>query len=702
MPHLQSLRLMTAGYGDDVKPGLLQGLGLSQYRRVNVAAERAYSDALERMLRPRMLLQLENDIPQLIVDNDTAGVYRALKVYILLGGQQGGAPDDGAVQSYFDEVWRQQFSSAGQIDERDQLSAHLAAMLELDDSRNATLAIDGEIVRRAREVIVNLPLADQAYASIRDRAANSGIPDFNLVERVSGQVERVFKTRDGSPLTEVGVPAMFTFEGYWGFFLEELTEARQRLEEDQWVLGDAANRVKYENQLAGLERELHRKYQLDFEAAWTAMLEQIGIDSLAAGAPNYEALSALASPVASPLLELVEAVDEETRLTRIFEQLDGMDPAALASGDLGGGLQDAAFTRIYHRSGVFQRVILDAVRSGGKTQARAGSVSEDGQRRQVERITDAFKLWHVLLEGEPGARPIDAILASIGKLHENRYVASRSSTPADDQMLQQRLSALTINNSSLPKPLAGLMTDVEDEFRTVAEDATLAQMNAKLNEDVTGFCQQYVAPHYPFGKGRHIAGNVFGEFFGPGGRMEQFHTTYLQPHVSRTPNGLQPIADSSIGARLSPEALAQFDRAEAIRAAFFSVGSQTPSVSMFVTHVSSSPTVDLAMLTLNGATIQTRPGDAAASLAWPGTGSGVQVQLFPEQRGRSSRADFNSGRWAIVDFLRRGQTRRDGNVVVVTHEIGGRTITYRLEFDSTTVPFLMRELFDFSCPVELG
>ena len=702
MPHLQNLRLISAGYGDPVEPGLLEGLGLGQHRRVNVAAERAYSDALERMLRPRMLLHLENEIPQLIADNDTAGVYRALKVYILLGGQQGGAPDDAAIQSYFDDVWRNQFSSAGQIDERDQLTAHLAAMLELDDSRNAVLAIDGEIVRRAREIIVNLPLADQAYASIRDRAVTSGIPDFNLVERVSGQVDRVFKTRDGSPLSEVGVPAMYTFEGYWGFFLEELTEARKRLEEDQWVLGEAADRVGYETQLAGLERELHRKYQLDFEAAWNDMLTQIGIAGLAADAPNYEALSALASPVASPLLELVEAVEEETRLTRIYEQLDGMDPAALATGDLGGGLQDAAFTRIYHRSGVFQRVILDAARSGGKAQTRAGGASEDSQRRQVERIADAFKPWHVLLDGEPNARPIDALLDTVSKLHENRYVSARSTTPADDQMLQQRLSALTINNSSLPKPLAGLMSDVEAEFRTEAEDATLAQLNTQLNQEVASFCQQYVAPHYPFGNGRHIAGNVFGEFFGPGGRMDRFYTTYLQPHVRRTPDGLQPVADSTIGARLSTDALAQFDRAEAIRAAFFSAGSPDPSVSMFVTHVSSSPTVDLAMMTLNGGTIQTRPGDAPASLMWPGAGSGVTIQLFPEQRGRGSRADFTAGRWSIVDFLRQGRARRDGNVVSVTHEIGGRTITYRLEFDSTTVPFLMRELFDFSCPADLG
>ena len=43
----------------------------------------------------------------------------------------------------------------------------------------------------------------------------------------------------------------------------------------------------------------------------------------------------------------------------------------------------------------------------------------------------------------------------------------------------------------------------------------------------------------------------------------------------------------------------------------------------------------------------------------------------------------------------------EARLVDVTHEIGGRTITYRIEFDSTTVPFLMPELADFGCPTTL-
>ena len=706
MPHLQDLRQMTAGYGDPREPGLWEKFGLSRYDEMRLAATRAYSDGLERMLRPRMILHLENEIPQLIADDKTAEIYRALKVYLLLGGQGegGGEGDDAAIRSYFESIWRAQFNSPGQIDEREQLLAHLDAMLDLDGDRNPAISIDPEIVRKAREAIVNLPLAEQAYASIKDRAVTSGVADFNLVERVSGAVNQVFETTDGSPLDSVGVAGLYTFEGYWGYFLEELTEARDRLREDQWVLGEAAARVGYETQLSTLERELHRVYRLEFGAAWREMFARIGMARMSADPPQYEALAAVASPVASPLLELVEAVSEETRLTRLYDQIADLSPADLAAGgELAGNMGDAVFNRIYSRSGVFQRVVLDSVANSDKAQARAGgnALAEDSQRRQVERITDDFAQWHALLKGEQGQRPIDVILSNLRDLRENRRQAAMAPTPMDETMLSQFLSALTMSNTALPEPMARMLNEVESEFRAVAQDATMAQLNRALNDEVTQFCRDFIQPLFPFGNGRHVSPSVFGQFFGPGGRMDTFYTSYLQPHVLRSSGGLQPAPDSPIGQRLSPAALQQFDRAQNIRLAFFASGSPEPQVGMSITHMSSSPGVELAVLSMNGASIRTQPDSSPAALAWPGQSSGVSIELYPQQQGRASTLSFTDGRWDIVTFLRRGRARVNGNVVDVTHDIGGRSITYRIEFDSTTVPFLMRELSDFSCPTSL-
>ena len=698
---LDDLRAVTAGYADDREQELWEGLGLGQRERLNAAARRAYSDGLERLLRPRAILQVETDLENAILSGDVPAIYRILKVYLLLGGEQEGASDDAAIASYMGEVYRRTFASVGQIDEREAMEAHLAAMLELDDTRTVAIPIDADLVARARQDITDLPLAEQAYASIKDRAVNSGVPAFELAERLGPAAAQIF-TVEGGDLSEVGIPALFTFEGYWGFFLEELTNARQRLQDDQWVIGDAAERVDYDGQLSGLEGELHQLYGRDFTAAWTDMLDRLRLAPMAADAPGFDALATASSTVSSPILELAEAIEEETRLTRLYDTLDELDPAAIAAngGSLGENMGDAVFRRIYRQSGVFSKVVLDSLDTRDKSQEQVGA-TEDVQRRQVERIAERFEQWHELTTGDRGARALDAILSVLGELRDNRRLASNAPSAADDQVLQTLLSRLTASNGALPGPLAGWLGQVEREFRAVAQDATMADLNRALNEEVTQFCTQFVATAHPFGDGRDIASNVFGEFFGPGGRMDRFYGTWLAPHVTREGATLVPLAGSAVGDRLNPAVLAQFTRAEAIRAAFFSGGSPDPAVTMFVSHVASSPSVELALMTLNGDSARTAPGDQPVRLEWPGNGAGVSVELYPGENGRDSNASYGDGRWAIIDFLRRGRAQVSGNVAEVTHQIGGRSITYRVEVDSTTMPFLMPELSDFACPTSL-
>ena len=134
---------------------------------------------------------------------------------------------------------------------------------------------------------------------------------------------------------------------------------------------------------------------------------------------------------------------------------------------------DAVFRRIYSQSGVFQRVVLDNIAKKGKVQTRAGNaVAEDTQRRQVERMTDDFAQWHSLLKGEAPNRPVDVILANLADLRENRRQSIVAPTPADETMLSQSLSALTRNNTALPKDLARMLNEVDTEFRAVATAAT--------------------------------------------------------------------------------------------------------------------------------------------------------------------------------------------------------------------------------------
>ncbi|MFV0303220.1 MAG: type VI secretion system membrane subunit TssM, partial [Paracoccus sp. (in: a-proteobacteria)] len=691
LPLLNDLAGIPAGLG---QPGLWERFGLSQRARVVSASQDAYSDALERMMRPRMILDLEQQIPQIIRDGDTTRIYRALKVYLLLGGQ-GERTDDDAIRSWFDARWRDLYTDRAGIDMRAQLTGHLQAMLTMDSDRNLLVDIDQATVDAARQAIAQLPVDEQAYAILQDGVAASGLPDWSLIDATEPNGDMVFATRDGSELTGMIVPAMYTYEGFWSYFYPGLEEVGQKLRDDQWVLGDLANRAEIEERLNRLDRDLMERYRRDFKSAWDRVLNNLALANLSGDKPRYQVLEAAVSASASPVLALVRAVDAETWLPREYEELSDMSPEDLASLAAGGGSGDggaaaaaggqvgnALFDRFRSRRGGIQRILLDSVSSNAKSQtsARTGGGSGGGQResamRPIELIAEDFKNWHEILRGEVGKRPIDTLLGNLGAVWQNLRLAEQSPDQSA-AVLPSLLNSLTQYNSQLPPQLAGLVNEAEGDFRQDASNASLEQMNRALADDITFFCRENITSAYPFGSSaRSLSIDNFARFFGPGGDMDRYFTEYLEPYVERGPDGLRYRQDKPLAGRMSAAALLQFQRAEMIRQAFFAGGGTAPSVEITVTQVDAHPTVESAMLSINDAIIPTVTGSLPQTITWPGSGKSTVLQLSPALN-LPSQLRFEGSAWTFMQLLDAASSAsQQGDTLRATFVVGGRSITY--------------------------
>ncbi len=703
---LERLRNQPAGYGSSAEPTWWEGFGLSQRKRLTQAATNAYGDALEQMLRPRLILDVELRLPKIIAEGDTTGIYRALKVYMLLGGQ-GGKTDDAAILSYFDGIWRDSFPGVDGITKREQLTRHLEAMLALDDTRDIAVPIDDATVSAARSAITEMSVADQAYSLILDRANGANLPVWNLVEQTGAESQIVFTTTDGTALTDVNIPGLYTYEGFWSFFFAQLGDVRAGLEEDKWVLGEQAANVDFDNQLAGLDQALQSRYGREFKAAWTEMFGKIKLANMSADKPRYDALGAAAAPFASPILRLVKAVAAETSLTREFEELKGMTPEQLLGSAETGTAEGVASdvgssiaSRFRSRSTGVQRILVDALANNAKAQVRVNG-SSDSLTRPIEQIQEQFADWLVLLDGPDTQRPIDILLADLEAVRGNLRLAD--SNPAQSAaLLPQLLSNLTRNNSRLPETVRNLVNEAETDFRGEAADATLAEMNRALTNSITFNCRDNIVAFFPFSNSqRHVPTSEFGKFFGPGGDMDQYFNTYLAPLVTRTDDGLTYDPTNPLAERLSPATLKQFERAEKIRRAFFGAGGTTPEVQISITHVASHSSIQQAQLEINGVNTITAPGDPPKTVSWPGQGASTTLQIFPAL-DRESALEFRGGQWAFAKFLRAAASvQNNGNVARATYQIGGRSITYDFGFNAVTNPFTMRELADFACPQSL-
>lgn len=709
LPLLNDIATMPAGYGDSEKPSIWEGFGLSQRDRLNRVSTDSYANALERMMRPRLILDIERKMPEIIGAGEMTEIYRALKVYLLLG-KQGGTNDDAAITAWFDQAWRQEYPGRAGLDTIDQLRRHLAAMMQLDDKRDLLVTLDQTTVDRARAAIAQLPLDQQAYAIIKDGAMGAGLTDWSLIEAAGGNpATQVFATLDGQDLATMTVPGLYTYEGFWSYFYDQLDVVGDELRRDQWVLGDYADTAEIEGRLARLDRDLLDRYRAEFIAAWDKVLDNVTFNSMVADKPQYAALLAAASANASPVLELVKAVADQTDLPREYEQLDGAeipppggaDAEAGAAADVAGNVGNQMAKRLYSRSSGVQRILMDAAgQRAGKGQARAGGsdTQSNSVTAPIEAIAKEYEGWQMLVRGDVGKRPIDTLLGNLGAVWDNLRLAESNPDQAA-AALPTLLNSLTQYNSQLPPQLAGMVTKAEGDFRAGASDTSIEVMNRALTDRITFMCRDTITSSYPFARGtRSLSIDNFARFFGPGGEMDRYFTEYLEPYVERTPNGLSFRADKEITSRMSVNALKQFERAERIRRAYFAGGGTQPSVEISINQIDANPTVKSTALAINDAVVELTQGTVPRTVVWPGQGKSTVLALAPKL-DRPSLLRFEGNSWTFIDFLNAASWKQQrGDTLRANFIVGGRNVTYDFTINAIANPFTMPEIRDFECP----
>ncbi len=307
---LQSIRDMPLGYGDAQEDrSISERFGLSQRGRLASAATTSYRQALERMLRSRILLRLEQQVQDFMNAGETLSVYEALKVYKLLGGV---APksDDALVISWMREDWRTNLYPGPQFAEaRAELEAHLVAMLDLDDAHDPTFELNGPLIDNAERMIARMNVADQAYSLIKNTAEFAGVETFNVKLRSGPDADLVFETVDGQELEDLNIPGIYTYLGFHEFFLPQLAEVAQKLSDEQWVMGSYAETAAIDEEIGRLGPQLLDRYTNDFIAAWDAVLDNVKLRPMSADRPAYRSLAAASAPRTSPIFLSVRSGD---------------------------------------------------------------------------------------------------------------------------------------------------------------------------------------------------------------------------------------------------------------------------------------------------------------------------------------------------------------------------------------------------------
>ncbi|WP_199085517.1 type VI secretion system membrane subunit TssM [Bosea sp. ASV33] len=714
LPLLHKLRNMPAGYATQAEPTpTLATFGLSQRERLQNASEITYQQGLERMLRPRIIFRLEEQLEQQA--NNPGFVYEALKVYMMIGGQA--KLDRDLVTSWMRLDWAENlFPGPANAKGREALEEHLTAMLDLDEGTGEPMVkLNQSLIEQSQRTLRRLSIAERAYELLRTQSRSDSAKDWVVSQRGGSDVRLVFEGTGGEDLDQVRVPYFYTYDGFQSAFIGRLGDIGDRIEKERWVLGENVDQQAITAQYATLFQDLMKLYSRDYVATWQKTLRRLKLRPLNADKPRYVALSAI-SAATSPFKQVLESLRDETQLTK--ERPNAKKAVAQTAA------KNAAQTLDERASQALGRLGANLpMASAGVDRVLAGS-NDVSLGADIEA---QFKPYHVLVDGDLGRRPVDQLLQTFSEISQNLAIAATnpSQSAAANAALVPLIATLRANSSRYPAPFDGMIVQAVNDFEGDATGATVALLRQALAEQVTGVCNEIVTNRYPFTKAsaRDVPLADFARLFAPGQIMDKFYKERLEPFVDTSKPQWSWRVDSRVARALSPTTLREFQRASEIKEAFFPTGGNLPSFQMVVTPTALSADASNAKLEINGFTVTSQQGvNTPAPVMWPGGGVGKTAVTLTLGGGSSNSGGMFSGgffssgsqsgsaaqgeaklfekdgTWSFFRLLDAGSVLKQGDNVGFNLSAGGRQVGYSFGVGSLKNPLILPALREIRCP----
>ena len=691
LPLLNAARDLPGGYAqrNDGVP-LLNRFGLSQSDKLGDGARTVYRRVLRATLLPRVASRLEEVLRRGDANNQEL-LYETLRVYLMLG--QPRHLDAESVQAWLGFDWRRNLPDAS-ADQRDQLAAHVAAMLDTDgagaDSAEPPV-LDANLIAQTRLTLAMMPLPQRVYNRLKRQVAQARLPEFSVNRAVGRDVSLLLSRGSGEPLTR-GIAGVYSVAGYRAL-LKELPAAMLDVAKDSWVL----DRREAEGALAAAAGEQMRVavlqlYYADYIRQWDGLLADVRIvpfSSLEQGARITNALAA----ADSPLRLFLQAAARETKLDGA-----GAKPTAAAL--------DAAV-----------RGKLAAARQ--KLESALGSDdAAPPEAKAANPVDQHFESLHKLVglpaaaapaapagaagaAGAGGPAPLDALLAMLkdaSQYFDAADGARRAGTPPPPADVMQRLKR---EADGKPAPLGDMLKNIDSAGAGLTLGGERARLQSLWNGAGAAFCQDAIAGRYPLARNaaKEVTPDDFGRFFGPGGVMDDFFAKNLAAQVDM--GGAQwKWRDSGGAPGVSQEVLNQFQHAARLREMFFAAGGRQPSLRFELAVAGADAAFSKVNFDIDGQPLVYTAGATGrpVSISLPSGKAGGQMHL---EATPALKADLRSdGPWSWFRMLDKGvlEPSAQGERYKLTYDLEGRKVVYQLTASSVVNPFRRDALEQFRCP----
>ena len=600
-------------------------IGLAQDGKLAAVHAAYYRHALEFALFPRLVWRAETRLRGALSDPDS--LYDTTRVYLMLGGA--GPLDAGSLMDWFARDWASTYPNADQAATRAALARHLHALVR---ESLPTIALDGPLVAQARAVLGRVPVAQRAYTRLKQASSAHVPPAWKPADALGPAGAMLFGRLSGRGLDE-GVSGLFTPAGFRDSFLPALPSIARETADEGWVLGQALPADSPARR--SLEADIANLYATEYAAVWDGL----------------------------------------------FADIDPLPPRNLTQ-----AAQDL-FILASSYSPIRKVLVSAAAQLAPATGAPPGPATD-----AVRAIDQRYQLLRGVV-GDGGAAPIDLVLRPLSNLQQQlaKQAASTTRQAATDAG-QDPAAALKMESVRQPQPLARWLITLATGGAALRDGgprgATIAAWNA--GGGPAALCQTVTGNRYPFASGAtsDVPIDDFTRLLGPGGAIDAFFNTQLKPYVDTTARPWKAKTVDNVTLPVSPESLAQFQRAAAIRDLFFPNGSPQPMVRFDLIPAE----VGAGTLEYGGAKIVSARGilPRPAALSWPAA-TPARLTIVGTQPLE------DPGPWSLFRLIGRAQAISAGDRITLQYGAGEQSARFDLRANPN--PFASPLLTEFRCPV---
>ena len=677
LKRMNAMQAITQVYPDDMS--WLMTFGLYQGDKLQPVIIETYNELLQKQFLPLIKTRLEQRIQEKMSNPDL--LYPLLEVYLMLGDNKRLKPE--LVKPWVKVDWENTYPTDTETQAK--LLEHLDVLLKLPPE---TQALNQRLISAARQILNRIPVAQQIYMRIKNDALQTKTQDFKLIDALGINADRVFATKNGT-LAQQSIPYLFTYDGFYQFFLKQSKDQAEESVTGSWVLGDTAKAQAVDSDQ--LEEAIRDYYYQDYIQYWDDLLANLKIKTVANAGQAVEVLEFASAPD-SPLRKLLEALNNETALTK---KPPGPEDAASK-------LQAAGVVKPLDSRAA---KLLEVAKSEGLAGQAAKPLGSN--------VEAHFKALTSLVRGSGGAVPLDRTMEVLAQLYGYMIDLSGTSNVGGVAIEKAKgggggdaVAKMKAESAHLPEPLKSMTQALAAGNQDLIMDSSKSQLKRLWQSEVMPLYQSGIQGRYPFSRAssKEVTLEDFSRFFGQGGVLDQFFNNNLKAFVDTSGKNWRMITQNNQAIAVSAATLAQFQAATKIRRVFFASGGQTPLVKFNLKPLFLDSNATSFWLNIEGQQTKYNSNEAGKSavFSWPGTDGSRLVSFgFETKDGKKPQKEID-GQWAWFRALEMAHIQKiDQTKYLLTFDIEGLQARYELSANSVENPFSLREFDNIHFPSSL-